>query len=316
MDKRRLVLDAMDGKEVPRAPGSFWFHFSGQEAEGEGCVRAHLEYYRESGIDFVKVMSDGFSYSLSTEPKSASDWRKLKALGPRSSFVRGQVERAKRIVDEIGGEACVFYNVFAPFSLMRQCAGDAAVMGHLREDREAVVGAIRVISEDVAELATALISEAGCTGIYLALQGGELYRFSPEEYRDIVSPSDLAVLSAANARSGYNIAHLCGWAGDRNRLEVWKDYPAKVFNWAIFVEGVDIAAGRALFPGKTLLGGFDNRKVGLLYGGSDETIASFARDLLAKNGKRGYMVGADCTLPADVDRRRVKVAMDVLKAAE
>ena len=55
MDKRTRVLNAMNKKEVDHVPVGFWFHFSGEEAAGYACVQAHLNYYRETDLDFLKV---------------------------------------------------------------------------------------------------------------------------------------------------------------------------------------------------------------------------------------------------------------------
>ena len=54
MDKRTRVLAAMNGEKVDHVPVGFWFHFGGDEAIGEACVNAHLKYYRETDLDFVR----------------------------------------------------------------------------------------------------------------------------------------------------------------------------------------------------------------------------------------------------------------------
>ena len=97
MDKRTRVLNAMNGKEVDHVPVGFWFHFAGDEAMGEACVQAHLRYYRETDLDIVKIMCDGyFPYPLPGVEK-VSDLARHHPLGPDHPFIREQVERAKRI---------------------------------------------------------------------------------------------------------------------------------------------------------------------------------------------------------------------------
>ena len=78
------------------------------------------------------------------------------------------------------------------------------------------------------------------------------------------------VLDHANKFSQNNILHCCGWAGDKNRMEVWQDYEAKVYNWAVFIEGMSLAEGRKFFHDKCIMGGFDNRPQGVLYSGTKE----------------------------------------------
>lgn len=89
MDKRTRVLNAMNKKEVDHVPVGFWFHFAGEEASGQGCINAHLKYYRETDLDFVKIMCDGyFPYPL-PEIKNGSGLEKLKTADLRSSLYQG-----------------------------------------------------------------------------------------------------------------------------------------------------------------------------------------------------------------------------------
>lgn len=97
MDKRTRVLHAMDQEPVDHVPVGMWFHFAGEEARGDACVAAHLRYYRETDLDFLKVMSDGyFPYPLDREIRSADDWYALKPLDRTHPYIAEQVARAKQ----------------------------------------------------------------------------------------------------------------------------------------------------------------------------------------------------------------------------
>jgi len=319
MDRKTRVYNAMMGKPVDRIPFSFWYHFTGDHAKGEACVKAHMDYYQRSKVDYMKIMSDGFMGPQAYDVQKVSDWAKIKPLGKNCDYYRGQVERAKRINEELKGDCLTFYNIFAPFTIMRW-AGDEMVMAHLREDEQTTRKGLEVITEDVATLVRGLIEEAGCTGIYLSLQAGEKTRFTYDEYRRIVMPSDLTALNAANALSDINIAHLCGWAGDANNLELWRDYPARAFNWAISIDKMSLIEGREFFGGKTtVIGGFDNRKEALLYkNGTKEEIKAFAKKIVldyeAACGTRdGLIIGADCTIWFDVDDTRFAWVLEALE---
>ena len=324
MDKRTRVLNAMNKKQVDHVPVGFWFHVGGEEAEGEACIQAHLKYYRETDLDFVKIMCDGyFPYPLPKIEK-AEDWMKLEPLTADHPFIRGQVERAKKIVDEIGKERCVFYNVFAPFSSLRFGAdaigiSDDQVMEYIREDRNAVMKALDVIAQSNALLAELLITEAGCDGVYYCVQGGEYTRFTPEEYRETITPSDLYVLEHANRYSDNNMLHMCGWAGNRNQLAIWEDYPAKVVNWAVFVEGLSLDAGRYFVHGRTSLGGFETHwdehtQQGIIYTGAKEELQEYTRNLILNHGKIGLMLGGDCTIDAKLDWERIRWVVEAARS--
>lgn len=315
MDKRTRVLNALNKKPVDHVPVGFWFHFGGKEAQGEACVQAHLKYYRETDMDFIKIMCDNyFPYPIPETIKTADDWWQLKPLGKDHPFIQEQVWRAKRIVEEIGKERCVFYNVFGPFESLRFGYPEEKVMEHLRENKLAVMHALDVIAQDNATLSQLLIEEAGCDGIYYALQGAEKGRFTVEEYKEIIAPSDLYVLEHANRFSDNNILHACGWAGAKNNLEVWKDYPVKCINWAVFVEELPLADGRYFFGDKAVLGGFETLHVkedlseyqGIMYTGTKEEVQEYTKELIRFNGKRGLMLGGDCTIASWLDWERIR----------
>lgn len=318
MDKRERVLACMNHLTVDRPPVGFWFHFSDEQKMGAACVQAHLDYYNHVDVDLAKIMCDGyFDYPnpLAQSVQKASDWYHLKPLGKNHPFLREQVDRAKAVKDGLKDDMCVFYNVFAPFSSIRYGTSDELVMAHLREDPQAVAYALGIIAEDNSTLCELLMTEAGCDGIYYCVQGGEKDRMTGETYRAYITPSDKAVLSHANKFSPYNILHCCGWAGIPNRLENWQDYPAKVINWAVFIEEMDLVRGRAFFGGKTVLGGCDNRKTGVLYTGSKAEVQSFVRKLVSSfDQDTGYMIGADCTLPADIDKKHIQWVIEAVNS--
>ena len=324
MDKRTRVLNAMNGLEVDHVPVGFWFHFSGDDALGENCVQAHLKYYRETDLDLVKIMCDGyFPYPL-PGVKSSVDLTNLKPLGSQHPFIREQVERARRIVEEIGSERCVFYNVFCPFSSLRfgaEALGmtDSELMEWVKSDKISVMKGLDVIAQSNALLSELLISEAGCDGVYYCVQSGEYDRFTEEEYREIVRPSDLYVLERANRYSENNIIHLCGWAGNKNRMELWQDYPAKTVNWAVHVEDLDLTKGRLFFGGRTNLGGFETHwdettQQGIIYTGTKEELQEYTRNMIINHGKQGFMIGGDCTIDAKLDWERIRWIVEAARS--
>ena len=307
MNKRERVLAAMNLQPVDRPPVGFWFHFQAEQGVGEACVQAHLDYYNHIDVDMVKIMCDSyFDYPnpVAKAVKEPKDWYAMKPLGKDSPFIREQVERARAVKAGLKDDMVVIYNVFAPFSLIRFGVGDDLVMDHLRREPEAIAYALDVIAQDCCTLSELLITDAGIDGIYYCVQGGEKNRFTPEEYRRLITPTDKRVLEHANRFSETNVLHCCGWAGIPNHLEVWQDYPAKAVNWACFVENMNLVEGMKFFGGRCVLGGFDNRPQGVLYSGTREEVEAETARLIQRAGKTGVILGADCTLPATVDVNR------------
>ncbi|MBE6935845.1 MAG: hypothetical protein E7458_05015 [Ruminococcaceae bacterium] len=315
MMKRERVIAAMHNQPVDRPPVGFWFHFPTEKQLGEPCIQAHLDYYNQVDTDIANLMCDGyFDYPslVVKNAKTADDWFFMEPLGPDSAFIREQVARAAAVREGLSSDCMVLYHVFAPFSSLRFGTSDEVVMRFLKENPDALLHALDVIAQDNSLLCELLVKEAGVDGIYYCVQGGERDRFTAEEYRDLITPSDLAVLEAANGVSDYNILHCCGWAGVPNNLEVWRDYPAQAVNWACSVEGLDLTKGKAFFDDKCVLGGFDNRPGGILATGTEEEVKAYAHALVEKHGDRGIMLGADCTLPAGIDPRRIQWVVDAM----
>ncbi|MGN0742643.1 MAG: uroporphyrinogen decarboxylase family protein [Candidatus Fimadaptatus sp.] len=317
MTKRERVIRAMQNQPVDRPPVGFWFHFSKEDSLGQRCVDAHLRYYNKVDVDIAKLMCDGyFDYPnpVAKAAKEPGDWYAMQPLGPDSEFIRGQVERAKAVKAGLKSDCMVLYNVFAPFSSIRFGTSDELVMRHLREEPRAIEYALDVIAQDNALLCEKLITEAGIDGVYYCVQGGEKDRFTPDEYRRYITPSDLKVLEHANRFSGCNVLHCCGWAGIPNNLEVWRDYPAAAVNWACFIENMGLSEGKEFFGGKCVLGGFDNRATGLMNTGTREEIQAFTRELVQRSVSTGVLLGADCTLPATVDVEHIQWVVDAVNA--
>jgi uroporphyrinogen decarboxylase len=112
------------------------------------------------------------------------------------------------------------------------------------------------------------------------------------------------VLNAAE--KGRNILHICGYAGVRNNVRFFKDYGAQAFNWAVTVEGLSLKEGREIFPSKVLIGGFPNTQGSLIHKGSKDDIVKFTKSVIKDAGSKSLMIGADCTVPGDIDLTRLE----------
>ena len=72
------------------------------------------------------------------------------------------------------------------------------------------------------------------------------------------------------------------------------------------MEEMSLGEGKEFFGGRCVLGGFDNRKSGVLYSGSREEIEAETEKLVKEAGVKGVMIGADCSLPSDIATERFK----------
>jgi uroporphyrinogen decarboxylase len=148
-----------------------------------------------------------------------------------------------------------------------------------------------------------LLSEGGIDGIYYSVRAFK--GVSESAYRELASGSELQVLKAANSVRANNLLHICGHSGIPSDLELYKTYPARIYNFSIQNENLTLAHGKKLFGGKAVLGGFDIADNSILYQGTRSDIESEVKRIVSEAGNRGVIVGANCTIKSDIDFERL-----------
>lgn len=317
MNKRERVAAFFANQEVDRVPACFWRHYSPEWERGEDVVEAHLKFYRETGLDIVKISSDGyFGWPAKTlqNLQDPAELYNIEHIGMDTAFMSEQVARADAIVKKLNGDCFTFYTLFCPLSIFRLQVGWDKMMECMKKDPAAVMHACDVIADDEIALIDALINKAGVDGIFYSVQNAEVTRFTLDEYKKWVEPSDRKVLDFTNSISQYNVLHCCGWdadeAGTHNHMESWKDYPAGAVSWAAYVDKLDVTQIREFFANRPAWGGFDNRTCGLVYTSTKEQIKAETKRLIRQGGHKGFMLGPDCSLPTDIDIERIRWIME------
>jgi len=318
MDKRERVAAAFRGLPVDHVPVSMWKHVPPEYwQDDDRFAECQARFYQATDVDFMKLSGDKYfgwpSPALSTI-ENAQNLYQVRPLGPDHPYIRGQIERTKKVVRLLGHECPAIYLIFAPLSYIRLQIGYPRMMRFIREDPEAMKHACRVVAEDVKLLAEGIIREAGADGIFYSVQNGEIDRFTKDEYRDWVMPSDRLVLDHINALSDMNAIHFCAWEQVPNRLSVWSDYKAPVISWSRWFDIMDIGEAKAHF-GTTVWGGFDNRPGTLLYTADKETIARETETILAQGGRQGFILGSDCSIHDELPEETIRFIADIAHSA-
>jgi uroporphyrinogen decarboxylase len=327
VDKRQWLRRAFRNEAVEAVPVGFWFHFTRDEVEDvfthpemlEQNLGGHRKYYRDFRPDFVKIMSDGFFVYPNPairEARKAEDLYRVQSIGADHPWIERQVALVKTLTAFFGGEVLSFYNIFSPATFFRFARlgleGAPSLMDMAAEDPGALRHALEVAAEDLALLARRVVAEGGAEGIYFSVQDQGDSRFTAAVQREVFRSADLRVL--AGAREGkadaVTMLHICGYEGHRNKLEHYVDYPAQVINWACTCEQVPLEEGKKLFGGRCVLGGFDNTVKGVLYRGTEGDIKAETRRLLTNAGRTGVVLGADCTVPRDIDLKHLQWVRD------
>lgn len=316
MNKWERVTAAFKGLETDHVPVCMWQHVP-PEYWGDDDLFAQVQakFLKDTDVDFMKLSGDkyfGWPSPILETIEKAEDLMQVRALGPKHPYIRGQIERTKKVVKALNGECPAIYLIFAPLSYIRLKIGYPKMMQFIRENPEAMKHACAVVAEDVKLLVHGIIKEAGADGIFFSVQNGEMSRFTYEEYRDWVTPSDKAVLDYANTLSNMNAIHFCAWEEEPNRLSVWKDYKAPVISWSRYFDIMDIGEAKKHF-GCTVWGGFDNRPGTFLYTAEKAEIEKEVEHLIAQGGKQGYILGADCSIHNELPEERIRWVVEAAR---
>ena len=311
MNSRERVTAVVEGREADRTPVAFWCHFHEQDRFGEAAVKAHMDFFRESGTDICKVMNENTlpcTYKIDT----VGDYAKAAPINMRCKYMQDQVDTVKRIAELVDGQAVVLATIHGVIVSAHHMSGNPGVYvdnrqrfrAYLQENPEALKDGFKRISEGLAELAEACI-EAGADGIYYAALGAEKDLFTAEEYERYVEPYEKLVFAAADKGRKYNTLHICKHGLDIAR---YASYPVSMVNWAIHEDNPTLEEGCRIFRDKVILGGLDDRS-GVLVDGTAVEIGAEIGSLLTRMEGRPFVLGTDCTLPTDYSRERLKLAV-------
>ena len=77
MNKRDLLFSVIDPKAKPAGiPAAFFLHFDPAYHLGQPAVDKHLEYFRYTGMDFVKIQFE-LPFPHQPEIQTPADWARL-----------------------------------------------------------------------------------------------------------------------------------------------------------------------------------------------------------------------------------------------
>jgi uroporphyrinogen decarboxylase len=318
---RQLINQVFELKAVPRVPVGFWFHFLAEERFGCGTgsffsenVRGHRRFIETFKPDMVKIMSDGFfnypSKRVSDNP--ADMLGSLDTVTANHPWIRDQV-RLVEAVRALQDDTSYFYNVFSPATTLRFMIGREALLKWLKEYPLESQKLLNEMSRGLTVLATEVISQGRADGVYFSVQNPDLNNFSDDDYLKFLFQGEIDLLNEANLSGGQNILHICGYAGVKNNLPFYANYPAQAFSWAVNVENVSLKTGQKLFGGKAVIGGFPNIRGSIIHTGQKEEIEAFTRKILEETGRIGVIIGADCTVPSDIDLEHLNWVREAAK---
>ena len=310
MNKRDLVLSVLDPRRTQTyIPAAFFLHFDPSRHFGQAAVDTHLEYFRATGMDFVKIQYERKFPDLPAIRRPA-DWTRMPLYG--EEFFAPQLEVVEGIVKAVKREAVVVVTLYSPFMCAGHTVGEENVLRHLRDDPEAVTKGMEIITESLMTFVKACI-RLGVDGFYHSTQGGEAHRLADSALFDrFVRPYDLAVMKEAERCCSFNILHVCDYLGEYDDLSRFRDYPGHVVSCPLNRGGhpYPLAEAHRLFN-RPVMGGLDRH--GVIATGSAAEIRAEVEATLRKAPTR-FILGADCTVPADTPWENLRTAIQAAHA--
>ena len=223
--KRERMLAWLAGNTTPGyTPAAFFLHFGPNEKAGSAATKRHLEFFRHTGMDFVKIQ---FEQTYQRQPylKQPADWSKIPPA--RIDFYEPLLITVRELVKAAKKDALILMTLYSPFMGARQCAGEALLKRHLQEDPDAVKRGVEALTANHMLFVKACI-DAGVDGFYMSTQGSESGRLpSPEIFTRYVKPFDLVAMKEAQARLPFNILHVCDYEAPYASLDAVRDYRAR-----------------------------------------------------------------------------------------
>jgi len=317
MNKRDLLLSLLAPSRPPAyTPAAFFLHFGTDYQRGQAAVDKHLEYFRYTGMDFVKIQYE-HSFPQLPHIQRPADWANMPLY--KEDFFEPPLKVVEGILKAAKAEALVLVTLYSPFMCAGHAVGNDRMMQHIWEDPEAVRKGMEIVAESVMSFVKGCI-RLGVDGFYTSTQGGETHRLADTADRErsalfdlLVRPFDLAVMKEANQNCPFNILHICDYSGTYNDLSRFVDYPGHVVNTPLTVGGQPfsmIEAARMF--NRPVMGGLDRN--GALAHGSPGEIRAAAQAVLQTAPER-LILAADCTVPGETPWDNLRTAIETAHQA-
>lgn len=312
MNKRDVIRNLLEGGDNNGyVPAAFFLHFDPEYHQGQAAVDKHLEFFRYTDMDFVKIQYEHHD-AETPQIRSAQDWTQVPRYG--QDYFAGPLRVVEGLVQEAKAEAMVIMTLYSPLMWASRMAGDALLMQHAQDALPKVQQGMEAITESIRSFVRACI-RLGVDGFYTSTQGGETHRFRDRElFEAVVKPYDLSLMEEIDEACDFNILHVCDYSGDYNSLERFLDYPGHVVNSPLEAGGERLSPQEvaALFE-RPYMGGLN--RLGVLATGSPDEARAAAQDVLAQAPER-FILGADCTVPSDTPWENLKAAIEVAHGQE
>lgn len=303
--KRDLMMQVLDMSSKPTyIPAGFFMHFG---VTGDAAIKAHLEYFRATGMDFLKIQFDEKGLSQNDQIKSPKDWARMPILS--EEWFEPALYLLKNLVKEVKKEALIIQTLYSPYQMAKQAVPWNLLVEHVKEDAESVCRGMENITLSIMNFVSAA-SRLGVDGFYTCTQGGETNRLADLSlfYR-VIKNYDMILYKEVSQLVPYNILHICDYDGSYEDFELhFKDYPGQVVNTPLTADNKPLTLSHAAeIFNRPVMGGLDRH--GILTKGLPEDVRKATIDVL-KDAPANVILSANCTVDKKISLENLKVAIN------
>jgi len=304
--KRDLMLEVLEMSAKPGyIPAGFFMHFG---VRGDAAVKAHLDYFHATGMDFVKIQFDEQQLKLPAEVqvKTPRDWVKMPIL--TEAWFEPSLYLLKSLIKEAKSEALVVQTLYSPYQMAKQAVPWKTLVEHVSEDAESVCRGMENITLSLLSFVQAA-SRLGVDGFYTCTQGGETNRIADRAlFNRTIKTYDVLLYKAVSQLVPYNILHVCDYDGGYEEFDLrFQDYPGQVVNVPLTADHKPLTLRQAadLFK-RPIMGGLDRH--GILSTGSPEEVRKATLAVL-KDAPAKVILSANCTVDRTIPMENVRAAI-------
>lgn len=306
--KRDRMLTLKDGRPVQDGyvPAAFFLHFDPEFHYGLKAVEKHLQYFRHTGMDFVKIQYEK-TFPVERDIRRPGDWQKLPRHG--EDFYAEPLSVVEGLVKAAKDEALILVTLYSPYMCAGHAAGgDKILTEYLNQDPEGVKPGLEIATESLMIFVDRCI-DLGVDGFYASTQGGEAGRFDDDSLFDrYIKPYDLALMRHIDEACEFNILHVCDYHRPYDSMDRFLDYPGHLVSCPSELTTGPLPPTKAaeIFD-RPVMGGLDRH--GVLASDEPEEVSAEAKRVLA-DAPSAFVLGADCTVPPDTAWDNLKAAVD------
>lgn len=306
-NKRERMLQWLEGKGEPGyTPAAFFLHFEEPYKVGSAATKKHIEYFDYTDMDFVKIQYEQ-EYTSVDFLKKPSDWSKV--IPKKLDFYEPQLVTVRELVKAKKKDALIVMTLYSPFMWAGHLATRPELLKHMEENPDAVKKGLDALVESQMLFVRACI-QIGVDGFYMSTQGSESGQLKdPRLFRDYVKPADLVAMKEVTSTCPFNILHVCDYNAPYTSYDAVLDYPGQIVNCNPQLREGQLSMKEISSKFKRpFMGGIDRH--GVLTKGTPEQIEADVKRVL-KDAPAQFMLGADCTVPGDMDWSRIRKAISV-----